>query len=338
MTMPGTSYTITTMFVDQIQVHIKAGDGGDGVVRWRREAGVEKGGPAGGDGGDGGDVYVKAVRDVNKLSQYAHKDRFEAESGEDGGSNNRTGKGGEDLVIELPVGSVIKNAKDKTAFELLEEGETRKILSGGEGGLGNAHFKSSTNQAPQKQTDGKEGEAAEFLIELKLPVDAGFIGLPNAGKSSLVNELTGADSKVGQYEFTTTSPHLGELYGYVLADIPGLIEGAAEGKGLGHEFLRHVSRTKMLVHCVSLKRDNPTEAYEQIRNELGEYDPELAKKPEIVVLTKADTVDDESLHSIKDTFENKIDDTVYTTSILDDDSIKSFRDKLVKILRSDLGQ
>ncbi len=336
MTTTDTSYTITTMFVDQIQVHIQAGDGGDGVVRWRREAGVEKGGPAGGDGGDGGDVYVKGVRDVSLLSQYAHKDRFAAEPGEDGGSNNRTGKSGEDLVIELPVGSVIKNAKKKKAFELLEEGETRKVLSGGDGGMGNAHFKSSTNQAPQKQTDGEEGEEAEFLIELKLPVDAGFVGLPNAGKSSLVNSLTGADSKVGQYEFTTTSPHLGELYGYILADIPGLIEGAAEGKGLGHEFLRHVSRTKMLVHCISLEQSDPVDVYKQIRDELAEYDTELVEKPEVVVLTKADVLEDDELSSIKEELEEGIDNTVYTTSILDDGSIKSFRDSLVKILRSEV--
>lgn len=321
------------MFVDQIKIHMQAGDGGDGVVRWRQAAQEPKGGPAGGDGGDGGDVYVKAVRDVSLLERYAHKDEFRAEDGQDGGSENRTGADGEDLVVEVPVGSVIKYGKRQTGFELLEEGETRKVLSGGKGGFGNTHFKSSTNRAPKEQTDGKPGEEDDFLIELKLPVDAGFVGFPNAGKSSLVNALTNADSKVGQYEFTTTSPHLGDLYGYVLADIPGLIEGAAEGKGLGHEFLRHVTRVKMLVHCVSLEKDDPIAAYEQIRNELSEYDKSLTKKPEVVVLTKSDEVGNEELKARQSNFEASVDVPVYTTSVLDDESIKQFRDALIKKLR-----
>jgi len=286
------NYILQMNFVDQIQVHIKAGDGGDGVVRWRRSAGEDRGGPAGGDGGDGGDVYVRAVRDINLLGKYAHKDEFRAENGEDGGSSNRTGAGGEDLVIDLPVGSVIKYADRETGFELLEEGDKRLLLAGGEGGLGNTNFKSSTNTTPTKQTDGKPGEKDDFLIELKLPVDAGFIGRPNAGKSSLVNELAGTESKTGSYEFTTTSPHLGDLYGFVLADIPGLIDGAAEGKGLGHEFLRHVTRVKQLVHCVSLTEDDPLQAYDDIRAELTSYGEALDEKPEIIVLTKSDEVSD----------------------------------------------
>lgn len=322
-------------FTDQITVYIEAGDGGDGVIRWRREAGVAKGGPAGGDGGDGGDVYVRAVRDISLLGRYAHKDKFEAEDGEDGGSNNRTGASGEDLTIDLPVGSVIKSAETQSGFELTEEGETRKLLSGGEGGLGNTQFKSSTNQAPYKQTDGEEGGSGHFHIELKLPVDAGFVGLPNAGKSSLVNELTNADSQVGSYEFTTLSPHLGDLYGYVLADIPGLIKGAADGKGLGHEFLRHVSRTKMIIHCVSLENDNVVEAYQTIRDELAAHDEKLAKKPEIIVLTKTDTVDESTVEKAKETLAEVAEhDDIYTTSILDDEAIKTFRDGLVKKLRS----
>lgn len=320
-------------FTDQIQVFVRAGDGGDGVIRWRREAGVDKGGPAGGDGGDGGDVYVRAVRDVSLLSRYAHKDSFAAEDGEDGGGNNRTGKSGEDLVIDLPVGSVVKNAKTETGFELTEEDERKKVLSGGEGGLGNTQFKSSTEQAPYKQTDGKPGESADFYIELKLPVDAGFIGLPNAGKSSLVNELTGAASEVGSYEFTTISPHLGELYGFILADIPGLIEGAAEGKGLGHTFLRHVSRTKMLVHCISLEHEDVAAAYQTIRGELSAHGDALPDKPEVVVLTKTDMVDEDELATAQKELADVTDAEVYATSIIDDVAIKNFRDALVKILR-----
>ncbi len=319
----------------QIQVHIKAGDGGDGVVRWRQSAGEARGGPAGGDGGDGGDVYVRAVRDIGLLGKYAHKDEFRAEDGEDGGSNKRTGADGEDLVIDLPVGSVIKYGQRKTGFELLEEGEKRKLLSGGEGGLGNTNFKSSTNTTPTKQTDGEPGEEDDILIELKLPVDAGFIGRPNAGKSSLVNELTGTDSKTGSYEFTTTSPHLGDLYGFVLADIPGLIDGAADGKGLGHEFLRHVTRVKQLVHCVSLTEDDPVQAYEDIRGELTSYGEELDDKPEIIVLTKTDEVDQQTCDTYQKKLEDKTGKSVYATSILDDESIKKFRDQLVKTLRGE---
>ena len=326
-------YYNRSMFVDEIDIFITAGDGGNGVVRWRREAGVAKGGPAGGDGGDGGDVYVKAVRDISLLSRYAHKDRFAAEDGEDGGSAKKTGKGGEDLEIELPVGSVITAKETGASFELTEDGQRKKLLAGGEGGLGNVNFKSSTNQAPQKQTDGTKGSSAHFHIELKLPVDAGFVGLPNAGKSSLVNELTNANSEVGSYEFTTLSPHLGDLYGFVLADIPGLIAGAAEGKGLGHTFLRHVSRTKMLIHCVSLENEDPLESYKTIRGELVAHDESLAQKPEIVVLTKTDTVSDEVQKNAEEEISASVDGEVFATSILDDASIKHFRDALVKALR-----
>jgi len=321
-------------FTDQIQIHIKAGDGGDGVVRWRQSAHEPKGGPAGGDGGDGGDVYVKAVRDVNLLARYAHKDQFRADDGQDGGEDNRTGADGDDLVIELPVGSVIKYGKRREGFELLEEGEERLLLSGGQGGFGNTHFKSSTNQSPTKQTDGNPGEEDDFLIELKLPVDVGFVGRPNAGKSSLVNELTGADAKTDSYEFTTKSPHLGDLYGFVLADIPGLIDGAANGKGLGHEFLRHITRTKQIVHCVSLTEDDPLQTYEDIRSELTSYGEGLRDKPEIIVLTKADEVSKEDIANTKESIADQTDNPIYSTSILDDESIKQFRDNLIQSLEN----
>lgn len=321
-------------FVDQIKIYIKAGDGGDGVVRWRREAGVPKGGPAGGDGGDGGDVYVRAVRDISLLSKYAHKDSFEAEDGSDGAAQNKTGKGGEDLVIDLPTGSVITDLDTGASFELTEDGQEQKLLKGGDGGLGNTQFKTSTNQAPRKQTDGTSGGAGNFHIELKLPVDAGFVGFPNAGKSSLVNELTNADSQVGSYEFTTLSPHLGDLYGFVLADIPGLIEGAAEGKGLGHTFLRHVSRTRMLVHCISLENDDVVKAYNVIRKELTAHDDALESKPEIIVLTKTDTVDEAAVEAAREALGAETESDIYSTSIIDDKAIKEFRDALISFLRN----
>jgi len=322
------------MFVDQIQAHVQAGDGGDGVVRWRQEARVDKGGPAGGDGGAGGDVYVRAVRDVNLLARYKHKDEFRAGDGEPGAENNKTGADGADLVIDVPVGSVIKYADRRTGFEILKEGQKKLLLSGGEGGKGNTHFKSSTNQAPYRQTDGEAGEKDTIQIELKLPVDAGFVGLPNAGKSSLVNELTGAHSEVGGYEFTTTTPHLGDLYGYVLADIPGLIDGAANGKGLGHEFLRHITRTKQIVHCVSLTEDDPLQTYEDIRSELTSYGEGLRDKPEIIVLTKADEVSKEDIANTKESIADQTDNPIYSTSILDDESIKQFRDNLIQSLEN----
>lgn len=320
-------------FVDELQFHIKAGDGGDGVERWRREKYRPKGGPAGGDGGRGGDVYITAVRDAGLLARYAHKDRFEAEDGEDGRKNSQDGKKGKDLVIDLPVGSVVTNLDNGTRYELLAEGEKYKILSGGEGGLGNEHFKSSTNQRPTETTPGTSGEEADFRVELELVVDAGFVGLPNAGKSSLLNELTGAKSKVGAYEFTTLSPHLGDLYGWTLADIPGLIAGAAGGKGLGHQFLRHIKRTKVLLHCVSLEHDSPMEAYETVRDELADFHESLPKKREIVILTKHDTVDKTRTESIAASFE-ELGRPVYVTSILDDASIKRLSDDLVQFLEA----
>lgn len=321
-------------FVDQITIYIKAGDGGDGVVRWRREAGIPKGGPAGGDGGDGGNVYVRAVRDISLLSKYAHKDSFEADDGSDGAAQNKTGKSGKDLTIDLPVGSVITDAETGSGFELTKEGETRQLLAGGEGGLGNTQFKSSTNRTPREQTDGTEGGSGHFHIELKLPVDAGFVGLPNAGKSSLVNELTNANSQVGSYEFTTLSPHLGDLFGFVLADIPGLIKGAAEGKGLGHTFLRHVSRTKLLVHCVSLENEDVVAAYRTIRDELGAHDKELTDKDELVVLTKTDTVDETAVNAAQQALAKESGKGIIMTSIIDDESIKELRDTLVQRLRN----
>jgi len=241
------------MLVDELKIYAKAGKGGDGVVRWRSERGKPKMGPAGGNGGKGGNVYIRAVRDINILSSYKNKKEFIAENGGDGMKNSMEGKDGEDLIIDLPIGSTITDLKDEKKITLLEENEQILILKGGHGGLGNERFKSSTNTTPQEFTAGKSGHESEFFIELELIADVGFIGLPSSGKSSLLNELTNTKAKVGAYPFTTLEPNLGELYSYILADIPGLIEGASEGKGLGHKFLRHIKRTKALDHCVSLE-------------------------------------------------------------------------------------
>ncbi|MCA9353196.1 50S ribosome-binding GTPase, partial [Patescibacteria group bacterium] len=212
-------------FVDEVQLHIKAGNGGDGVVRWRKEKFKPKGGPCGGNGGKGGDVYAEAVVDLGYLDHYLHTKHFSANSGESGGNSSKEGKNGDDLILKFPRGTVLKNTITGESHELVEVGQTIKILEGGRGGLGNEYFKSSTNTTPYEWTPGSPGEEADFHIELKLFADIGFVGLPSAGKSTLLNALTNAQSKVGAYHFTTLDPHLGDMHGYILADIPGIIEG-----------------------------------------------------------------------------------------------------------------
>ncbi len=320
-------------FIDELRIYIEAGHGGNGVVRWRHEKGKEFAGASGGNGGKGGDVYVKAVSDLNRLASYRHKKEFTAGNGEAGGKNSCHGGDGADLIIDLPIGSVVTNEKTKKSVQLLSKDEQFLILKGGNGGLGNEHFKASTNTSPKEWTPGKPGEEAEFYIEVELAVDAGLIGLPNAGKSSLLNVLTAAEAKVGSYEFTTIEPNLGDMFGFIVADIPGLIEGAAEGKGLGHKFLRHIKRTKILFHCISLENEHMVETYNVVRNELEKFDPVLAKKEEIVILTKTDMVDDKTLKA-KTAEIKKKNKNIFTVSIYDDASIKKLQDGLTKILRS----
>jgi len=318
------------MFIDELAVHVKAGKGGDGAVLWLHEKGKEFSGPAGGNGGNGGDVLVRAVRDIGILSEYRHVKEFIAGDGDGGQRNSRHGKDGKDLIINLPVGSVVTNCETRRMVSLLEEGQLEKILQGGKGGLGNEYFKSSRNTRPTEFTPGKLGEEANFVIELSLVADAGFIGLPNAGKSTLLNALTNAKAKVGNFQFTTLEPNLGNFYGFILADIPGLIEGAAEGKGLGHKFLRHVSRTKLLIHCVSAEED-VLSAYDTVRNELSAYSQELSQKNEIILLTKADLVSTEELDVAIKALEGK-NSRVHSVSVIDDDSLVQFRATLSKIL------
>lgn len=320
-------------FIDDVTFRIKAGNGGAGVVRWRHERSKEFSGAAGGNGGNGGNVYVRAIRDLGILERYRNTKDFEAGKGQDGMRNSMHGKNGDDLIIDLPIGSIITDGRTKRQYNLLNDGEQILILKGGRGGLGNEHFKASTNVTPLQSTPGKDGEEADFHIELELVADAGLIGLPNAGKSSLLNALTNAHAQVGSYAFTTLEPNLGALRGgFILADIPGLIEGASEGKGLGHKFLKHIKRTNRLLHLISLENTAIVETYKTIRSELKQYGQGLDEKVETIILTKTDVTDEKGIKSAIKKLE-KFNKDIMTVTILDDESVKELSDELVKRLR-----
>lgn len=320
------------MLIDHVTLKVAAGAGGTGVVRWRREKGIPYGGPAGGDGGKGGDVYFRVIRDIQALSVYKHKKEWEAPAGEAGQKRSMHGSNADDLYLQVPLGAVIYNREYDKTYECLEEGDFL-VLRGGKGGLGNEQFKSSTNRTPEEFTKGDRGEFATFDIELKLIADVGLIGLPNAGKSSLLNALTRAGAKIGDYPFTTLEPNLGAYFGYVLADIPGLIEGASDGKGLGHKFLRHITRTRVLVHLVAADNEDVAKTYTTIREELGKYDPELLQREEVIVLSKTDVIDavtiKEKVKALEKVSKRK---DIITLSLYEDEKVKAFGDSLIKIL------
>lgn len=315
------------MLLDEVTINLTSGKGGSGVVRWLHEKGKEFSGPSGGNGGKGGDVYIKAVRDISVLSRFRAEKKFEAGKGADGAGFGMHGKDGEDLTINVPIGSIVTNMDTGKSYEFLDEGETIMVLPGGRGGKGNKNFKGSTNTRPTEFTFGKNGHEADFKIELRLIADAGFVGLPNAGKTSLLNTLTNAKARVADYPFTTLEPNLGSLYGLILADIPGLIEGASVGKGIGDKFLKHISRTTLIVHCIALDSEDILKDYKVIRKELKDFDPILCEKKEIIVLTKTDKV---SLREIEKAVKSlsKKNKNILTVSILDDKSMKGLSDFL----------
>ncbi|WP_058485329.1 GTPase ObgE [Defluviitalea phaphyphila] len=301
------------MFIDRVKIFIQSGKGGNGAVSFRREKYVPNGGPDGGDGGDGGSIIFQVDPGMNTLMNFRHKKHYKAQSGEDGGKKRRHGKNGEDLIIKVPPGTIIREAETgKVMLDLTEENERKVLLPGGKGGKGNQHFATSTRQAPRYAEKGKEGQSYWVILELKVIADIGLVGFPNVGKSTLLSVISNAQPKIANYHFTTISPNLGVVknpYGrdFVVADIPGLIEGAHKGIGLGHDFLRHVERTKILVHVVdaaSLENRNPLEDVEKINHELSEYNKELLTRPQIIAANKIDIPEaEENIELLKEKFE-----------------------------------
>jgi GTPase len=318
------------MLTDEIKLRVIAGRGGDGVVAFDK---VKMSlGPTGGRGGNGGDVYLEAAPNLSALNKYRNGRIHRAGDGKKGRTDRGDGEKGKDVILSIPVGSYVKNLKTGQEFDVVDIGQKILAAKGGIGGRGNFYFRSPINTSPQEFEEGKSGEDFEFEIELRLIAQIGLIGLPSAGKSSLLNELTKANVKVGEYHFTTLEPNLGSMDGIIIADIPGLIEGASSGRGLGIKFLRHIRRTKVLVHCIPLESVDLKRDYEVIRGELGKYDPELLGKPEVILLTKSDLKEEKAIQKILRVMA-KISPEVQTVSIHDMESLDNLRKKLKDIVK-----
>ena len=322
-------------FLDQVKINIKAGDGGNGSPSFRREKFIEFGGPDGGDGGKGGSIILKSERNLNTLIDYRYQQHHKAERGGDGAGKNRTGRGGDNLILKVPIGTQVFEEDNKTLiYDFKNEKEEFVAADGGKGGLGNTRFKSSTNRAPRKFTKGTVGEKYVIWLQLKTIADIGIIGLPNAGKSSLLASITSATPKIANYKFTTLNPNLGvAVYDnkeITLADIPGLIEGAHTGIGLGIKFLKHIERCKTLIHLIDITEENIENLYKQVRNELGKYSKNLLKKDELIVFNKIDLIDKSKLNEKKNKFSKKIKKKVLTISTFDKASIAKIKSKLIK--------
>ena len=321
-------------FLDQVKIYVKAGNGGDGSPSFRREKFIEYGGPDGGDGGSGGSVILKSEQNLNTLIDYRYQQHHKAKRGENGSGQNRTGKGGEDLILKVPLGTQVFEEDNKTLiYDFTKIGEEFIAASGGRGGLGNTRFKSSTNRAPRKYTKGTLGEEFTIWLQLKTIADIGIIGLPNAGKSSLLAAITNANPKIANYQFTTLNPNLG-VASYddkeiTIADIPGLVEGAHKGTGLGIQFLKHIERCKSLLHMIDVTNDDLKKSYKQIKNELKKYSAKLSKKKVLVVLNKVDLIDNNEVKKIIIEFSKNTKSEVITLSTLEKRSISQIKAKLI---------
>ncbi len=321
-------------FLDQVKIYVKAGSGGSGSPSFRREKFVEFGGPDGGDGGKGGSVILISERNLNTLIDYRYQQHFKAERGKDGSGKNKTGKGGENLYLKVPLGTQVFEEDNKTLiYDFKSQKEEFLVARGGKGGFGNTRFKSSTNRAPKKFTKGGQGEEFWIWLQLKTIADIGIIGLPNAGKSSLLASMTSANPKIANYKFTTINPNLG-VASYddkevTLADIPGLIEGAHTGTGLGIKFLKHIERCKTLLHLIDITEDDLFISYNQVRKELSKYSKDLVKKKEIVVLNKTDLIDEEEKKGKIKKFKSKLNKNIFLMSTMDKKSVSDIKSKLV---------
>ena len=324
-------------FIDKAKIRILSGRGGNGAVAWRHEKFVDKGGPAGGDGGNGGDIYIEACESMSTLLDFKYKSVFKAQCGENGGIKNKYGKNGESLTIKVPVGTVIKEAKSEKIIADLTQAEQKVLVAkGGRGGRGNSKFCTPQRRAPQYCEPGEPGIERELVLELKLIADVGLLGMPNAGKSTFISVISAAKPKIADYPFTTLVPNLGvvrknEGDSYVVADIPGLIEGASTGAGLGHNFLRHVERCRFLLHIVDLTQDNPMENFNKINNELKKYSEELSNRYQIVALNKIDAIDENKKEEILNQFKSVSNDIFLISAVTHEniDKLKLFMDKKV---------
>jgi GTP-binding protein len=322
-------------FLDQAKIYIKAGNGGSGSASFRREKFIEFGGPDGGDGGNGGSIIIQSDRNLNTLIDFRYAQHFKAQNGKPGSKRNRTGANGEDLILKVPVGTQIYEEDNNTLiYDFTKSKEKYLVASGGKGGLGNLRFKSSTNRAPRRKTIGKVGEEFWIWLQLKVIADIGIIGKPNAGKSSLLAAITKARPKIAAYPFTTINPNLGVSYyagkEVILADIPGLVEGAHKGIGLGDKFLRHIERCKVLLHLIDLSENNLESTYKQINKELSSYDKKLSEKKEIIFFNKSDLFDNDEIKKKLENFKKKINSKYEIISVFSSKDIQKTKKILIK--------
>lgn len=319
------------MFIDFTEIELTAGKGGRGAVHFRREKFIPKGGPDGGDGGRGGHIIFKADSNLHTLQDFSYRKRYKAEDGGPGGGSRKTGKNGDDQIILVPIGTLVSNKQTgQLIADFMTQGESKIICEGGKGGKGNIRYKSSRNQAPRTAQPGLPGESGQFNIELKILADVGLVGLPNAGKSTLLSKISAAKPKIADYPFTTLEPNLGivkyaEYHSFVMADIPGLIEGASKGKGLGHKFLKHIERNKILLYLIDSNDQTPFQTFKKLENELLEFNPDLAIKPKIICRTKSDIVIDLSDEWIQF-------DDIITISSISGDGLDNLISKIAKVI------